>query len=162
VDSDRAQLGGKRTRKPLGESIVAAAAEREHRRPLGERPLQSRDPAAFLIDADPERPVLRQGCDLPGQLGHLTRVRDVSGEVDDTGKIERCGEPTKVAWNAFSAEADDREPADMASKLPKRHPAAIIMRACASIVQRRLASTSPAAPTTSGRSISFTIAHRRS
>ena len=52
-DADRPQLGGERAREPLGQRDVAAAAERRHRRPLGERRLQPRDAAALLIDAAP-------------------------------------------------------------------------------------------------------------
>jgi hypothetical protein len=54
-DADRLQLGGQRAREPLGQRVVAAPPERRHRRPLGERRLQPRDPPAFLIDRHPER-----------------------------------------------------------------------------------------------------------
>ncbi len=56
-DADGLQLRRQRAREPLGQRDVAAAPERRHRRPLGERRLQPRDAAAFLIDADPERQI---------------------------------------------------------------------------------------------------------
>ncbi len=70
VDADGAQLGGERRREPRRELVVAAPAERDGRRPLGERRLQPRDAAAFLIDADPERPLARE----PGALRARARA----------------------------------------------------------------------------------------
>ena len=57
-DPDRRQLGGQRAGKTRREPLVAAPPERRHRRPPRERPLQPGDPAALLVDADPERQLL--------------------------------------------------------------------------------------------------------
>ena len=48
--ADSLQLRGERLRESLGERDVPAAAQRRHRRPLGERRLEPRHAAAFLID----------------------------------------------------------------------------------------------------------------
>ena len=70
-DPDRLELGGEGAREALGERLVAAAAERHHRRPLGERRLEPRDPAALLIDAHPQRQLVRERLRLARDLGHL-------------------------------------------------------------------------------------------
>ena len=87
-DPDRFQLGGQRPREPLGQRDVAAPAERRHRRPLGERRLQPRDAAAFLIDADPRRQLRHQPGRLVGELGDLLGLGDVARKEDDAAETE--------------------------------------------------------------------------
>ena len=98
-DPDGLELRRERARKPLGQRLVAAASERHHRRPHGERRLQPRDAAAFLIDADPERQLLRERLRLARDLGDLIGRHDVAREEDDAAEIElareRRGDPTE-------------------------------------------------------------------
>ena len=47
-----------------------------------------RDPAALLIDADPQRQLLRERLRLARDLGDLLRLLDVAREEDDPAEIE--------------------------------------------------------------------------
>ena len=88
-DADRLQLRGQRAGEALGERDVAAAAERRHRRPLGERLLQPRDAAAFLVDADPGRAIARRArSSSPRELGDLLGRLDVAREEDGAAEPE--------------------------------------------------------------------------
>ena len=96
-DADGLQLGGQRAREPLRQRDVAAAAERRHRRPLGERRLQPRDAAAFLIDADPERQLGAPArCASTRQLGDLLGLGDVAGEQDHAAEAELARQRSAV------------------------------------------------------------------
>ena len=86
--ADRLELRGEGAGKALREPLVAAAPERDHRRPFGEWRLQARDASAFLIDRHPQREVGGESRRFVGQLGHLIRIGDVSGEQDDAAKAE--------------------------------------------------------------------------
>ena len=87
-DADALQLGRERSRESLRQLRVAAAAERRHRRPLGERRLEARDAAAFLIDRDPGRQIGHEARGIERQLGDLLRLGDVAGEQDDAAEAE--------------------------------------------------------------------------
>ena len=106
-DADRLELGGQGPREALGERVVAAAAERHHRRPHGERRLQPRDPAALLIDAHPQRQLVRQRLRLARDLGHLIRRHDVAREQDDRRRdrtrARASGDPTECSRPANPA-----------------------------------------------------------
>ncbi len=64
VDADGGELAGERAGESSRECLVAAATERQGRRPLGKGRLQPGDAAAFLIDGNPERPIPRERRDL--------------------------------------------------------------------------------------------------
>src|SRR5580765_6040211 len=121
VDADGRELRRERRRKTLRQLLVAAPAQRDCRRPLGERLLQPGHPPAFLIDAHPQRPVDREVRDLARELRHLTGLDDVPGKVDDAAEIELGDEPAKLGGNSVAGESDDRQPADVAPKLANRH-----------------------------------------
>jgi hypothetical protein len=70
-DTNRAELPRERAGEPVSQAIVTAPAERGHGRPLGERPPQPGDAAAFLIHAHPQRQLAREAPDLAGHLCHL-------------------------------------------------------------------------------------------
>ena len=91
-DADRLQLRGQRPGEPLGQADVAAPAEARHRRPLGERRLQPRDAAAFLIDAHPERQIRHEPGRLVAQLRHLLRLCDVPREENHAAEPELARE----------------------------------------------------------------------
>ena len=81
-DPDSSELSGQGGRKTSGELHVAASAKHCHRRPLGERGLEPRDPSTFLIDAHPERQPHREALHVDRHLGHLLRRLDVAREQD--------------------------------------------------------------------------------
>ena len=95
---------------------VAAPAERRHRRPLGERRLQARDAAAFLVDADPQRQVGRQPGRLVAQLGDLLGLGDVAREEDDAAETELAGERRELDGELMAVEAGDQQLADLATE----------------------------------------------
>src|SRR5690606_31745422 len=120
--------GAERRGKPARERLVAAAAERDGRRPFRERRLEPEDAATFLVHRDPERPVAPERRDLARELRDLCGIDDVAGEVHHAAEIERREERAEASGTAVAVETDDGKAADVAPELPKRHPAAIIMR----------------------------------
>ena len=54
------ELGGQRRREAARERLIAAASQRRHWRPFGERRTQTRDPPTFLIHRNPQRQPGRQ------------------------------------------------------------------------------------------------------
>ncbi len=110
-------------REALGQLLVAAAPERQHRRPHGERRLEPRDPPALLIDADPQRQLLRQRLRLPRHLGHLIRLLDVAREEDDAAEVELARERSHLGGNLVTAEARDRQLTDVSTNLSRDHRA---------------------------------------
>ncbi len=114
-DADRFQLRGQRPREPLGQRDVAAAPERRHRRPLGERRLQPRDPPAFLIDAAPTAagPASSRAASN-AQLRHLLGLRDVAREQDHAAQSELARERLQLDGKLVAVEAGDQELADLA------------------------------------------------
>ena len=120
------QLGGERPREPLGERLVAAAPERQHRRPHRERRLQSRDPPALLVDAHPKRQLLRERLRVARHLGHLIRGHDVAREENDPAEIELARERPEVRRDGIAGEPGNRELADVTTNVAKRHVLLII------------------------------------
>ncbi len=92
--SDRERPG-----EALGQRLVAAAPEREHRRPDRERRLQTGDAAALLVDADPERQLVGKRLRVARDLRHLLGCDDVAGEEDDAAEIELTCERAQVGRN---------------------------------------------------------------
>ena len=77
------QLPGQPAGALLRQALVAALAERGHRRPLGERRLEPRDTPTLLVDTHPERHVRNQARRLKAQLGDLLGLGDIAGKQDD-------------------------------------------------------------------------------
>src|SRR5213079_1896511 len=101
--------------------LVAAPAERDHRRPFRERLAEAGDRSSLLIDADPQRQFLRERLRLARQLRHLLRLGDVAREEDHAAEIERLREPPQVFGNRVAREAGDRELSRMTAEVPERH-----------------------------------------
>ncbi len=98
----------------LGQGLVAGPAERRHRRPLGERPLQPRNAAALLVHAHPERELAGELLRVDRHLGHLPGRFDVALEQDDAAEVELAGEGANLLRERLPIEADDDELADLA------------------------------------------------
>ena len=86
-DADGLQLRRERRANRSASVSSPLRAERGHRRPLGERRLQPRDAAAFLVDADPQRQLAREHCDSR-DIRHLLGLVDVAREEDDAAEVE--------------------------------------------------------------------------
>ena len=97
------------------------AAERQHRRPHGERRLQPRDASAFLVDADPERQLLGERLRLARQIGDLLGLVDVAREEDDAAEVELARKRPQLGRNRVAGEAGDRKLADVATDILQRH-----------------------------------------
>ena len=123
-DADGVELGRERRREARGEPIALGrpgAAQRDHRRPLGERPLQPRDTPAFLVDADPQRDLRRERLRLPRQIRDLLGRLDVAREEDDAAEIELARERSGLGRQIVSVESHDRQLSHVATQVPKRH-----------------------------------------
>ncbi len=120
-DADRLQLGRQRRREALGETLVAAPSERVHRRPHGKGRLETRDAAAFLIDAHPERQLVRQRLRLARNLRDLLRLDDVPGEQDDAAEIELAREGAQVRRDRLARKSRDCELTDVPAKIAHAH-----------------------------------------
>ena len=96
---------------------VAAAPERRHRRPFGERRLEPRDAAALLVDADPQRQIGHQARRFAAQLGDLFRLGDVAREEDDAAEPELARERLHLCRQRMSVEPSDEQLTD----LPAEH-----------------------------------------
>ena len=118
------QLRGQRAREALGQLHVAAAAERRHRRPLGERRLQPRDAAAFLIDADPQRQVGRQPApprdDSSATCSGSAMLR--ANRITPPSPNSRASDRSSTG-NLLPVEAGDQQLADLTAKRARRHDA---------------------------------------
>ena len=122
-DPDRPQLGGERARETPGQLLIAAAPERHHRRPHGERGFEPRDPSAFLIGADPQRQLRRELLRLAREIRHLFRPVHVAREENDAAKVELTRQHSQIGRNGVPRKAGNRKLARMAAHIPDRHPA---------------------------------------
>src|SRR4029453_723740 len=104
----------------------------------------------------------RERADLTAELGDLRRIRDVAGQVDDAAQVELGDKTAEVVGRGVSGKTGDHKSSGPASKVPKRHSLAIIMRGWTSTLPLPHGSISRAARTTSGRSICFTTARKPS
>ena len=120
-DSDRAEFARQRAREPAGQAIVTASPERRHGRPLGERPPQPGDAAAFLIDAHPRRKLAREAPDLAGHLCHLPGRLHVSREEDHAAQVELARESGELGGDRRAGAANDGELPDSAVQRKWRH-----------------------------------------
>ena len=118
VDADCRELGRQRLSEAPRELLVAAAPERTHRGPLGERALQTRDAPAFLVDAHPERQLTPESTRLPCELGHLRRLDDVAREEDDAAEIELTSQRLEVGGQRVAVEARDQQLPDVTPEVP--------------------------------------------
>ena len=118
-DADALQLERERPRESLRQRLVAAAPERRHRRPLRERRLQPRDPAALLIDRDPERQLGHEPRRIEGQLGDLLGLGDVAREQDDAAQAELLRERSKLGRNLVAVEAGNQQLTDLTAKVAR-------------------------------------------
>ena len=123
---DGLELRRERAREPLGQRVVATATERHHRRPDGERRLEPRHPPAFLIDAHPERQLLRQRLRLARDLGDLIGSDDVAREENDATEIELTRERSEIRRDGIAGEPGNRELADVTTNVAKGHVLLII------------------------------------
>ena len=114
-DADRTQLGGEGLSEPRRQRHVAAAPERGHRRPHGERRLEARDASAFLIDADPERELRAERLHVVRQLGHLFGRLDVAREEDDAAQRELAGQRSDLWSDRPAGQAANQQLTDVAS-----------------------------------------------
>ena len=120
-DADRPELGGKRARESGRQLRVAAAPERQHRRPQGEWGLEACNATALLVHADPERQLACQRAGFPGQLRDLLGRLHVAGKEDHAAEIEVASEGSQLRWYGETVEARDRDLADMFADIPQRH-----------------------------------------
>ena len=162
-DADGEELVGQRLGKPLGErfGLPAGAPQRRHRRPLRERILQTGDAPALLVDADPRRRGPAERLALGRELGHLFRRLDVAAEQDHAAEVELARQRSQLHGDARARHAADQKLSNVASRRQRHAAPRIIIASC---VSRRLLLHEliwPAAPSTSGRSISFIPARRR-
>jgi D-glycero-alpha-D-manno-heptose-7-phosphate kinase len=121
IDSHRTEFRGQRRCKLFRKRRVPASAQRDHRRPLSEGTTQPRYASAFLIDADPQRPFLLQGCGLSGELTHLRWFHDVAGEIDHAADVERRHQLLHIVRHGVTGESDDRQLSHVTPEIAKRH-----------------------------------------
>ena len=150
-------LSSRRQRRgePRGERIRPRAPERRHRRPAvkGAFSRATRPPSwSTLTQAGSSGPSLRLG----GQLRDLLRRLDVAREQDDAAQIELARQRAQLRRDRCPGEAGNQQLPDIAVVWPAACVSGNYNCACSSLLPRRRASTSPAAPSTSGRSISST------
>src|SRR6266566_6937319 len=88
ADPDGFELGGERRREAARERLVAAASQRRHWRPFGERRTQTRDAATFLVHRNPQRQTGRQRLEIVTEFHDLFRRFDVAREEGHAAKLE--------------------------------------------------------------------------
>ena len=106
------QLGREGAGKTAREVLVLRPAQREHRRPLGERTLESRDPPPFLIDAHPGRRIAHELAGLGGDLGHLLGSLHVAREEDHAAQRELSGDGAQLDREGRAVESCDEQLTD--------------------------------------------------
>jgi hypothetical protein len=158
-DPDGPQLGGERRAKrsasfssPLRPSVSIGGHSVNGR-------LQSRDPAALLIHAHPERHVARQRLRLAREIGDLRGLGDVACEQMMPPRSNSRASRLRSAGMVWPGEPRDLEAARRGGG---RTSADDYNVPCTSTPPPRRGSTSRAARSTSGRSTSFTKGPRRS
>ena len=115
-DADRRQLLCQRAREPPRQLGAPRSAERDHRRPFGERPLQSRDAAALLVDGHPRRQSDVERLDLARDLADLIGIRHVPFEQDHAADRELARERLELDGQLRAVESGDQQLSDL---LPK-------------------------------------------
>ncbi len=120
-DADRPQFRGQRPGEPLRQTVVAAPAERPHRRPDGERALEPRDAAPFLIDAHPQRQLAGQPPGVARDLRNLLGLGDVARKEDHAAEVEFRRQPPQFIRNRMPREAGNHQLANLATNPLRRH-----------------------------------------
>jgi len=109
-------------REALRQFHVAAAAERRHRRPLGERRAFSRAtrPPSWSTDTHGGNSGSIRGR-LEGRLGDLFGLGDVAREQDDATQADSPGQRPQLRWNLVAVEPCNQQLTDLAAKGARRH-----------------------------------------
>ena len=79
--------------------------------------LEPRDPAAFLIDAHPERQLPGERLRVARDIGHLIGRHDVAREENDPAEIELPREQSEIRRNGIAGEPGNRELTDVTTNV---------------------------------------------
>ena len=120
-DPYRLQLGRQRLRKSLGQALVSAAPERDHRRPQRERRTQPRDTPALLVHAHPQRQLSSQRLRFTRDICDLVGRFDVPREQNNPAEVELSCEGFEIGGERMTRKSSNRELTNMTTNVLQRH-----------------------------------------